>query len=166
MSLLLAAIGATATALVEATLGPYLAIGHAQPHPVLVIGVIWTITAGLERGITFAFVGGLVIDSLLGRPLGVSAFALLLAAGGAAAMVQPFPRLRIFVPIVAVPVLSLMYSLLVFALGAAAAPGGFVSDPAGLFLPGVAYDAVLGVVIGPLAISIHDRRAVPERAEW
>ena len=166
MSLLLAAIGATATALVEATLGPYLAVGNAQPHPILVIGVIWTIAAGLERGITFAFVGGLVMDSLFGRPLGVSAFALLIAAGGAAAMAQPFPRLRIFVPIVAVPVLSLMYSLLVFALGAAAAPGVSVSDPVGMFLPGAAYDAVLGAVIGPLAISIRDRRAVPERVDW
>lgn len=166
MSLLFAAIGATATALVEATLGPYLAVEHAQPHPVLVIGVIWTIAAGLERGITFAFVGGLVLDSLLGRPLGVSAFALLVAAGIAAAMAQPFPRLRVLVPILAVPVLSLMYSLLAFALRAAAEPGVAVADPIGLFLPDTLYDGLLGVLIGPLAISIHDRRAVPERAEW
>ena len=166
MSLLFAAIGATATALAEATLGQYLAVGNAQPHPVLVIGVIWTIATGLEGGIAFAFVGGLVLDSILGRPLGVSAFALLIAVGGAAAMAKPFPRLRIFVPILAVPVLSLMYSLLVFAVGAAAAPGVSVSDPVGLFLPGTAYDTVIGVIIGPLAISIHDRRAVPERADW
>jgi rod shape-determining protein MreD len=166
MSLLFAAIGATATALAEATLGQYLAVGNAQPHPVLVIGVIWTVAAGLERGIAFAFVGGLALDSILGRPIGVSAFALLIAIGGAAAVAQPFPRLRIFVPIVAVPVLSLMYSLLVFAIGSAASPGVSVSDPIGLFLPGTAYDTVLGVVIGPLAISIHDRRAVPERVDW
>jgi rod shape-determining protein MreD len=166
MSLLFAAIGAIATALVEASLGPYLAVEHVQPHPVLVVGVIWTIAAGLEGGITFAFVGGLVLDSLFGRPLGVSAFALLIAAGAAAAMAQPFPRLRVIVPIVAVPILSLMYSLLVFALRAAAEPGVSVPDPIGLFLPPAAYDGVVGILIGPLAISIHDRRAIPERAEW
>jgi rod shape-determining protein MreD len=166
MSLLFAAIVATATALVEATLGPYLAVGHVQPHPVLVIGVIWTIAAGLERGITYAFVGGLVLDSLFGRPLGVSAFALLVAAGAAAAMAQPFPRLRVLVPIVAVPVLSMVYSLVGFALTAAAEPGISVSDPIGLFLSPALYDGLVGILIGPLAISIHDRRAIPERAEW
>ena len=68
MSLLFAAIGATVTALVEVTLGQYIVVGDATPHPVLVGGVIWTIAAGIDRGITWAFVGGLVLDSLLGRP--------------------------------------------------------------------------------------------------
>jgi rod shape-determining protein MreD len=166
MSLLFAAIGAMATALAEVTLGTYVAVGNAQPHPVLVVGVIWTIAAGLEQGITFAFVGGLALDALLGRPLGVSAFALLVAVGGAALLAHPLPRLRVLVPIIAVPLLSLVSSLLVFSLSAAAAPGVSVPDPVGLFLPSAAYDGVLGIVIGPLAISIHDRRAVPERAEW
>lgn len=166
MSLLFAAIGATATALVEATLGPYLAVGHASLHPVLVLGVIWTIAAGLEGGVTFAFVGGLALDALLGRPLGVSAFALLIAVGAAAVMAQSFPRLRIFAPIVAVPVLSLMNSLLVFALAAAAEPGVSVPDPVSLFLPSAVYDGVLGVLLGPLAISIHDKRAAVERMDW
>ncbi len=166
MRLLLAAIAATVAALIEATLSPYLAVGHAFPHPVLVIGVIWTIAAGLEQGLAFAFVGGLVLDALLGRPLGVSAFALLLAAGGAAALAQPFPRLRVLVPIVAVPVLSLMHSLIVFVLGSAAEPGVSIADPVGVFLPGALYDGVLGLMVGPLAISIHARRAVPERADW
>ena len=91
MSLLFAAIGATVAALVEATLVPYIAIGDAVPHPLLVGGVVWTIAAGIDRGITWAFVGGLVLDSLLGRPLGGSAFALLLAVGGAAAHCPPVP---------------------------------------------------------------------------
>ena len=108
MSLLFAAIGATVTALVEVTLAPYITMGDAAPHPVLVGGVIWTITAGIDRGITWAFVGGLVLDSLIGRPLGVSAFALLASVGGAALIAQPFPRLRLVAPVVAVPVLSIV----------------------------------------------------------
>ena len=70
MSLLFAAIGATVTALLETTLGPYLTVGNANVHPVLVVAVIWTIAAGIDSGIVFGFVGGLVLDILLGRPLG------------------------------------------------------------------------------------------------
>ena len=134
MSLLLAAIGATVIALVEATLGPYIVVGDAGPHPVLVGGVIWTIAAGIDRGITWAFVGGLVLDSLLGRPLGTSPFALLLAVGGAALIAQPFPRLRLVAPIVAVPAPQLCVSVVILGLTSASQPGVPTPD-AGRALP-------------------------------
>ena len=166
MSLLLAAIGATVIALVEVTLAPYISLGDAGPHPVLVGGVIWTITAGIDRGITWAFVGGIVLDSLLGRSLGTSAFALLLAVGAAALIAHPFPRLRLVAPIVAVPILSFAYSVVIIALSAATQPGLATGDPVKVLLPGVMYDAILGMFIGPLAITVHDRRAVAERPDW
>lgn len=166
MSLLFAAIGATVTALVEVTLAPYIDVGDAAPHPVLVGGVIWTIAAGIDRGITWAFVGGLVLDSLLARPLGVSAFALLVAVGGAALLAQPFPRLRLVAPVVAVPILSLMNSMLILALTTAARPGASVPDPIGLLLPGAIYDALLGMFVGPLVVVLHDRRLATERVDW
>lgn len=166
MNLLLAAIGATVIALVEATLAPYLKVGGVGPHPVLVGGVIWTIAAGIDRGITWAFVGGLVLDSLLGRALGSSAFALLVAVGVAALIAQPIPRLRLVLPIIAVPLISLGYSVLIFAISTATQPGLSVADPLGLFIPGAMYDAVLGMFIGPLAVTIRDRRAVTERMDW
>jgi rod shape-determining protein MreD len=167
MSLLFAAIGATVTALVEATLAPYIEIADVAPHPVLVGGVVWTIAAGIDRGITWAFVGGLVLDSLLGRPLGVSAFALLASVGGAALIAQPFPRLRLVAPVVAVPILSLVNSLLIMTLTTAARPGADFPDPFSLFLPGAIYDGVIGMFVGPLAVLFHDRRAATtERLEW
>lgn len=166
MSLLLAAIGATVIALLEATLAPYLAVGDAGPHPVLVGGVIWTIAAGIDRGITWAFVGGIVLDSLLGRALGTSAVALLLVVGAAALIAHPFPRLRLVAPIVAVPILSFVYSVLIIAMSSATQPGLAAGDPAKLLLPGVIYDAILGMFLGPLAVTLHDRRAVTERVDW
>ena len=33
-------------------------------------------------------------------------------------------------------------------------------------VPGVLYDTVIAMFIGPLAVTLHDRRAVTERAEW
>lgn len=166
MSLLFAAIGATVTALVEASLAQHIAVGEATPSPVLVGGVIWTIAAGIDRGVTWAFVGGLVLDSLLGRPLGVSAFAYLIAVGGAALMAQPFPRLRLVAPVLAVPIFSLVSSLIIFTVITAARPGATVADPIGLVLPDVIYDGLLGMFLGPLVVVLHDRRVSPERVEW
>ena len=166
MSLLLSAIGATIVAVLDVTLGRYLTIGNAAPHLVLVLGVIWSIAAGIEGGVAWAFVGGIVLDSLLGRPLGASAFALLVAVGGARLIAQPMARLRLVVPIVAVPVLSLVYSMLILVLGSTGQGAGTVSDPIGLFMPGVAYDAVLAVFLGPLIVNAHDRQLVVERVDW
>jgi rod shape-determining protein MreD len=164
MSLLLAAIGATVAALLEASLAPYLRVGNANLHPVLVLAVIWTIAAGFERGVVVAFVGGLVLDILLARPLGASAFALLVAVGGAALIVQPMSRLRTLAPIVAVPILSLVASVLTYILTSAS--GASVSDPITLFIPGAIYDGLLGLIAGPLVVSIHDRRQHVERVDW
>jgi rod shape-determining protein MreD len=166
MSLLLAAIGATVTALVEATLGKFLTVGDATPHPVLIGGVIWTIAAGIDRGITWAFVGGLVLDSLLVRPLGTTPVALLLAVGGATLINQPFPRLRAIAPMVAVPILSFAYSMLILAIESAMQPGVHVTDPTRLFLPGALYDALIAMLVGPLAVTLHDRHMPAERADW
>lgn len=166
MGLLFAAIGATVAALLEASLVQHISIGGAGPHPVLIGGVIWTIAAGIDRGITWAFVGGIVLDSLLGRPLGGSAFALLVVVGGAAAIAQPFPRLRLVVPIVAVPLLSVVYSVILAGLTVAAQPGLAAPDLLGRAIPGALYDGILGMFLGPLAVTLRDRRVVTERAEW
>jgi len=166
MTLLLAAVGAVVTALLELTVGPYLRIGDAQPHLVLVLGVVVTVAVGLEAGLTWAFVGGLALDVLADRPLGSSAFALLLCVGVASLLARTFVRLRPIVPIIAVAILSVAYSMILFAaLGALGTPVP-VADPLSLVLPGAIYDTILAAVIGPLAIAIHDRRASQERVDW
>lgn len=167
MSLLLSAIGATFVAVLDATLsGRYLTVGNATPHLVLVIGVIWSIAAGIDRGIAWAFVGGLVLDTLLGRPLGATAFALLVAVGGAQLLAQPMARLRLLAPVLAVPIFSLVYSMLILTLGSTGQGAGTVADPISLFLPGVGYDFVLGLFLGPLIVNAHDRQLVVERVDW
>ena len=166
MTLLLAAVGAVVTALLELTVGPYLRVGDAQPHLVLVLAVVVTIAVGLDAGLTFAFVGGLALDVIAQRPLGVSAFALLLCVGGAAVLARSFARLRPIVPVVAVFVLSLGYSMILFlALGALGTPLP-ISDPLSVVLPGAVYDAILALPIGPLVIAIHARRMDQERVDW
>jgi rod shape-determining protein MreD len=166
MTLLLVAVGAVVTALLELTVGPYIRVGDAQPHLVLVVGVVVTIAIGLDAGLVWAFVGGLALDVIAQRPLGSSAFALLICLGGAAVLARSFARLRPIVPIGAVFVLSLGYSMLLFlTFGALGVPLP-VSDPVGTVMPAAVYDVVLAAVIGPLAIAIHDRRMQQERVDW
>jgi rod shape-determining protein MreD len=166
MTLLLAAVGATVMALLELTVGPYLRIGGAQPHLVLVLGIIVTVAVGLEAGLVWAFVGGLVLDVLAQRPLGSTSFALLLCVGATSVLARFFIRLRIFVPILATLLLSLLYSMILFVAYNALRTPIPVADPVGVLLPGVVYDTILAALIGPLAISIHDRHREAERMDW
>jgi len=166
MTLLLAAVGAVVTALLELTVGPYLRIGDAQLHLVLVLGVVVAIAVGFEAGLTWAFVGGLALDVLAQRPLGSTAFAMLLCVGGALVLARSFARLRPIVPIGAVFVLSIGYTMILFVtFGALGAPLP-VADPIGVAIPSAAYDAVGAAIVGPLAIAIHDRRVEKERMDW
>jgi rod shape-determining protein MreD len=166
MTLLLAAVGATGAALFELTVGPYLRIDGAPLHVVLVLGIVLTIAVGLEAGLVWAFVGGLALDVLAQRPLGSSSFALLLCVGGASVLGRVFVRVRPLAPVIAVPVLSLLYSMVLFvAFGALGSPLP-VSDPVEAILPSVVYDTVFAILVGPLAVSIHDHRALKERVDW
>jgi rod shape-determining protein MreD len=166
MTLLLAAVGATVTALLELTVGPYLRIGLAEPHLVLVLGIVVTLAVGLEAGLAWAFVGGLVLDVLAQRPLGSTAFALLLCVGATAVLGRLIARLRPIAPILATALLSLAYSMILYAAFSSLRSPIPVTDPVAALLPGAAYDVVLAALIGPLAISIHDRRAETERIDW
>jgi rod shape-determining protein MreD len=167
MTLLLAAVGATVAALFELTVGtPYLRVGDAQPHLVLVGAVVVTIVVGLEPGLVWAFVGGLGLDVLADRPLGSTAFALLLCVGGAAVIGRLLARIRPLAPIIATFVLSIAYSMMLFTLVGALRPPLPITDPLGIVLPGAVYDAILAAIVGPLAVSVHDRRAQRDRVDW
>ena len=166
MTLLLAAVGATVTALLELTVGPYLRVETAQPHLVLVLGVVVTVALGLEAGLAWGFTGGLVLDVLAQRPLGSTAFALLLCVGIAYVAGRLSTRLRPVVPIPATFLLSLVYSMSLFVAFNALRATIPVADPAGAILPGAVFDAVLAGLIGPIAVAVHDRRAEEDRVDW
>jgi rod shape-determining protein MreD len=166
MTLLLAAVGATVTALLELSVGPYLRVESTQPHLVLVLGVVVTVALGLEAGLAWGFLGGLILDILAQRPLGSTAFAMLLCVGAAYVLSRLVTRLRPIVPIPATFLLSLVYSMSLFVAFNALRATIPVADPAAAILPGAIYDAVLAALIGPLVVGIHDRRAGEDRVDW
>jgi rod shape-determining protein MreD len=165
MNLTIAAAIAVMAALVEFTVVPYLKIGEAALHPVLVLGVVWILVGGFESGLAWAFVGGLALDILGQRPLGASAFSMLIAIGAASLIGGFLGRIRIAAPVVATLVASLVYSMLL--LGSTTALSNTPLDGASLapVLPSAVYDTVLAAIVGPLVVAVAARRQA-ERVDW
>lgn len=158
MTPLVSALGATAAALLELSVVPHLAIGGARLHLVLVLGVVWTVAAGVQAGLVWAFAGGLALDVLAQRPLGSSAFALLVSLGGAGMLARLLSRVRPFSPVPLVFVLSFVNSLLLLVVyGALRAPTSD-AEPLRTLLPGVLFDTAFAALVGPVFILLRDRR--------
>src|SRR6201988_4121811 len=157
MTLLVAAIAATVTAIIESTITPYLRVGDAQPHLVFILAVVWTVAVGLDSGLVWAFVGGLALDTLAMRPLGSTAFALLVVVALTSVIARPLHRLRPIVAIIATALLSLVYSMTLAVLFAVRRPRAALPDPLRFVAPSVPYDVIGAAILGPLAVSIHDR---------
>ena len=164
MTLLVAAIAATVAALFETTITQYLRVGDAQPHLVFVLAVVATVAAGLDTGLVWAFVGGIALDTLGPRPLGTTAFALLITVGATSLLTRSLVRIRPIVAIIATALLSLVYSMTLVFLFSVLRPPAALSDPLRLLVPSVLYDVLVAVILGPLVVSIHDRVIDEERA--
>jgi rod shape-determining protein MreD len=63
-------------AIIQSTIIPLLRIFGGGPDLILVLVVSWTLLAGLEEGIVWAMVGGILQDLLTGIPTGTTALAL------------------------------------------------------------------------------------------
>jgi rod shape-determining protein MreD len=163
MTLLVAAIAATVAALLESTVTQYLRVGDAQPHLVFVLAVVTTVAAGLDTGLVWAFVGGIALDTLGPRPLGTTAFALLITVGLTSVLARSLARIRPIVAIIATALLSLVYSMTLAFLFSVLRPSAALPDPLRILLPSVPYDVIAALVIGPLVVSIHDRMVDEER---
>jgi rod shape-determining protein MreD len=166
MQLVIAAALSVVAALAEFTIVPYLKIGDAVLHPVLVFGVIWAIAGGLEAGLAWAFVGGLALDILGQRPLGSSAFSLLASVGIASVVGGVLGRVRIIAPVVSTAVASPVFSMLLLVTttaltSATLSSGAFVS-----VMPSALYDTMLAAVVGPLAMAVIMRRQSADRVDW
>jgi rod shape-determining protein MreD len=158
MSLLVVALVALAAALLELSVGPHFAVADAHPHLVLVLGAVATIAIGPRIGLTWAFVGGIALDVLAGRPLGATAFALIVVTGAVGLVAPSIARIRLVAAIGLVPICSALSSaVLVGALGTLGIPSA-VPGLASL-LSGMAYDTAIALVVVPLVMLAVDRRA-------
>ena len=51
-----------------------------RPDLVLLVVLVWAVTRGVQEGMVWGFIGGLVIDLLSGGPFGITTLALLIVA--------------------------------------------------------------------------------------
>jgi rod shape-determining protein MreD len=158
MSILAAALMALAAALVELSIGPHFRVADVHPHLVLVVGVIATRTIGPQVGLAWAFAGGIAIDVLAGRPLGATAFALIVVTGAAGLVAPSAVRIRLPAAIALMPICSALNSvLLAAALGILGTP--IATPDLGSLLAGMAYDTAVALVVVPVVILAVDRRS-------
>jgi rod shape-determining protein MreD len=166
MQLIIAAAVAVVAALAEFTIVPYLQVGNAVLQPVLVLGVIWAVVGGLEAGLVWAFVGGLALDILGQRPLGASAFSLLIAIGVGTLIGGAFKRVRILAPVVATFVASLIYSMTLLAVTSLLTSNALSDAAVASVIPTAIYDTILAAIVGPLTVAIVMRRSSVDRVDW
>lgn len=166
MRLIIAAALAVVAALAEFTVAPYLKVGDAVPHLVLTFGVIAAIAGGVEVGLTWAFVGGLALDILAQRPLGSSAFSLLIAIGVGSLVGGALGRVKIAAPIIATAIASVVYSVLLLVSTTALSTAPITDAAIGAVIPSAIYDTILAALFGPLVIAIAARRREVERVDW
>ena len=168
MSLVLAAVGAAVAALIQSSILPFTAAGGAGLDLVLVLAVVWTMTVGLEGGLIWAFLGGLIIDVLLMRPLGLTAFVLLLAVGAAWLVGRVSPRA--FYPIVVATaaitagIVSVLTVVLIGTLRGL--PPGV--EPLTQAVPTGLLAGLAAAAIAPVPVILQRRRSADEteRVDW
>jgi rod shape-determining protein MreD len=166
MSLALAAVAAVAAALLQSSVVPHIALGAAMPDLPLVVVLLWATFGGLDGAMVAAFVGGIVVDALMARPLGSTSFVLLLAAGAASVVARTGARGRIPLLIIAAFVLSALTALLwIVVYGALAGPVP-APDPVGSVIPDAIYTTVVYVAALPIVILLRRRFGEQERVAW
>jgi rod shape-determining protein MreD len=168
LSLVLAAVGAAVAALIQSTVLPFASAGGGGLDLVLVIAVVWTMALGLEGGLVWAFLGGLLIDVLLMRPLGLTAFIDLLAVGTAWVIGRVVVRARYPVIVVAAAVLATMATPLTVILYQALrdVPGGV--DPTAGLVRSTILAVIVAAFAAPIALAFARRSRVEdaERVDW
>jgi rod shape-determining protein MreD len=158
MRLVGTAIAALAAALLELSVAPHFSVSDAHPHLVLVLGVIATVALGPGPGLAWAFTGGIALDVLAARPIGATAFTLLVVLGGASLGARAAPGLKQLAAIGLVPICSALGGVvLAVVLGVLAVP--VTPLESGSVLAGIAYDTVIAIVVVPVVTLVLERRA-------
>jgi rod shape-determining protein MreD len=166
MSIPLAAVGAVVVALLEVSVFPEMTIAGVKPDLIFICSITATMMIGIEVGLTWAFVGGLMLDLLTpGRQLGATSLVLLLLAGAIILASRFLPQRRVLVATGAVFVLAWGFQVLEAAiLGATTGLDPMIAWPP--ILANALVDAALALPIAALMRQAWLRYGVTDRLEW
>lgn len=167
MSLPLAAVGAVLAALLESSVLPELTIVGAKPDAVFVMAVVAAMLVGVEEGLVWAFLGGLMLDLILPeRPVGVTTFSLLVVTGIAVVAARLAGQNRRLGAVLLTFVLSFVYEALT--IGLLSATTGV--HPASISMTVIGLTAVINTILAFIVATLVRwyliRYAPAERADW
>lgn len=166
MSLTLAAVGAIVVALLQATVVPFVELGGARPDLLIVYCVVVALIVGLDHGVAAAFIAGTTLDAIASRPLGSSAFILLLVVGAAAVIGRLLARGRALAVVLSTLLLTPFAPLLFLAVYSALRAPIPTSDPWADVVPDTVYTTAVALVVGALASRLHRRYFERDRIDW
>ncbi len=166
MSLPIAAVGALIAALLETSVFPELSIGGVKPDLILVFTVVVALIVAFEDALAWAFVGGLLVDALSGRPIGATTLALLVVTGLALLAGRVIGTPRLITVAIAVFVLAWVYQVLLLAILAVTADVSFTDLPIERLLAIAIVDVVLSLLVVVAIRALSRRFGSPERIEW
>jgi rod shape-determining protein MreD len=166
MSIPLAAVGAIVVALLEVSVLPEASIAGIQPDLILIFSVTATMMLGIEMGLTWAFVGGLMLDLLTpGRQLGATSLVLLLVAGLLILIGRFLPQRRVLLATAAVFVAAWLFHVLeVYVLAATTGLEPTLDAPA--ILRASLVDAAIALPVAAVMRLVWLRFGAVERTEW
>ena len=98
--------------ILQATILGRFSFAGVKPDLVLLIVLIWTLVHGGVSGVVWAFIGGIWLDIFSGGPMGASSLGLMIAALLANMGYRTLYRYNLLVPLFAVVVGTLAYSLI------------------------------------------------------
>jgi rod shape-determining protein MreD len=166
MSIPLAAVGAVVAALLETSVLPAATAAGPRADLVLVLTVVSTMVLGIEDGLTWAFVGGLMLDFLEPEhQVGTSSLVLLLVAGLAVGVARLLPQRRALVAALTVFALSWVYQALSIVVLTATAGTPTVFQPVAMAATAL-IDGVLGLAVAIVVRALWLRFGQHDRIEW
>ena len=165
MSLPLAALGALIAALLETSVLPELRIAEVKPDLVLALCVVAAMIVGVEEGMVWAFVGGLMLDMLsVERPLGATTLSLLLVLGVAVLVSRVLGPNRTLASVLSAFALTWLYHAALLAILAVTANVALGELPVRALLIMAVLNAIIALPAALVMRGLMVRFAPPERA--
>lgn len=165
-------------ALVQSAMLVRAEIGNVKPDLVLILVIVGTLVFGGQRGVLWAFMGGVALDLFSGGPLGASSLALIAAALVASPGYQTVSRFNVVVPLAAAALGTLAYGLTYmvvlyglnfvidlpflsgYGLESAQLNLPFVATLQHVVLPSMAYNTLIMLVLTPFLNMIPESHVI------
>jgi len=103
-------------AILQSTVIPEVRIAGGGPDLILMLVISWTLLSGIEEGVIWALIGGILQDILNGIPTGTSALALVILVFLITLVMRPISRKNLVVPPLIITVGTALYHLLLVVL--------------------------------------------------